>query len=490
MDKKLSNVKKIQSMSELSLDDIKQKQSSKKKNPKSDEKSHLVHNLLYEDSETSNKDHGTHQDDKEVDDEYECENDNDDYDINDSDEDNEALPKENKTDPISEPINRTNSNSGDNESGSISAGNSDGIHSLSNEVNQSDIEPVHEVVLVKAVVLTDYGINNIKIKEVKLRDLGPQDVKIEVWCLGLNFSDIYTINGLFEPVTTPFILGFECSGIVKEIGTDVGPQIKVNQGVAVYCPSGGLFQETVVINKKYVFPTNTLNLETAAALPVNYVTAFDILDGITTKGESSLLFHGCGGGVGTALYDIQRLGENKINLLGTCSSHKHTALMKMYKCFDYVDWPTAIRKLYPEGVDCIVETISGSNLNKSLNCVAQNGCLVVIGASCILNPAERHTLLDSREVDLKQLIMNNIAVRGINISTKLHKNPARFHTVMEYIINKANAGLIRPKIYRVFPFLKIHEAINTLVNRQNIGKVLLSLNRERDIRDYKKGQGK
>ena len=53
------------------------------------------------------------------------------------------------------------------------------------------------------------------------RDVGPNDVLIEIAYAGVCHSDIHTVRGDWGPITYPQVVGHEVAGTVTEIGADV-----------------------------------------------------------------------------------------------------------------------------------------------------------------------------------------------------------------------------------------------------------------------------
>lgn len=50
---------------------------------------------------------------------------------------------------------------------------------------------------------------------------GRNEVRVAVEYCGINFADLYHIQGLLSGRQPPYILGIECSGQVTEVGSDV-----------------------------------------------------------------------------------------------------------------------------------------------------------------------------------------------------------------------------------------------------------------------------
>ena len=56
---------------------------------------------------------------------------------------------------------------------------------------------------------------------IERRDVGPDDVLIEITYAGVCHSDIHTVRGEWGPITYPQVVGHEIAGIVTEVGSDV-----------------------------------------------------------------------------------------------------------------------------------------------------------------------------------------------------------------------------------------------------------------------------
>ncbi|MEM2889156.1 MAG: alcohol dehydrogenase catalytic domain-containing protein, partial [Candidatus Bathyarchaeia archaeon] len=99
-----------------------------------------------------------------------------------------------------------------------------------------------------AAVLHKAG--DLRIEEVDVPQIGPNDVLVKMRCVGICGSDIhYYVEGRIGSfiVDKPLILGHECSGEVAEVGNNV-TRVKVGQRIIIepgftcgrcsYCRSG------------------------------------------------------------------------------------------------------------------------------------------------------------------------------------------------------------------------------------------------------------
>jgi uncharacterized zinc-type alcohol dehydrogenase-like protein len=69
---------------------------------------------------------------------------------------------------------------------------------------------------------------------IERRDLGPNDVLIDIKYAGVCHSDIHTVRGDWGPITYPQVVGHEIVGIVSEVGADVSLH-SVGDRVGVGC---------------------------------------------------------------------------------------------------------------------------------------------------------------------------------------------------------------------------------------------------------------
>lgn len=179
----------------------------------------------------------------------------------------------------------------------------------------------------KQIVITKYGGPDVlEIQEKKDPTPSAGEVLIKVEAIGVNFADILARKGLYpDAPKPPCVVGYEVSGTVETAGPGVDSSILGKAVVALTRFNG--YADRVCVAEKTVFPLpESLDFERAAAIPVNYLTAYQLLCvmGGLKKGES-VLIHNAGGGVGLAALDISlHLGATTY---GTSSVGKHSFLM-------------------------------------------------------------------------------------------------------------------------------------------------------------------
>jgi len=175
-----------------------------------------------------------------------------------------------------------------------------------------------------------------------------------------------------------------------------GRSLRPATGVGAITHFGG-YSDTVVVPKGFVFllPPG-LSFEEAAAIPVNYLTAWLMLvkQGSVQKGDK-VLIHAVAGGVGQAALQICR--SRGAEVLGTASASKHGRLKELgvAHCIDYhqQDFETEVKRITSgRGVDLILDAVGGESYKKSYNSLASLGRLMMFGISSFSSGDSRSLL--------------------------------------------------------------------------------------------------
>ncbi len=180
----------------------------------------------------------------------------------------------------------------------------------------------------RQVCIPRYGRPDVfRLQDVPEPPLTPAGVRIAVHVSGVNFADVLARQGLYPDCPKPpVVVGYEVAGYVLEVGADVTGLISGQRVVALTRFGGYADQVVVPSDQVFALPDN-MPFTDAAALPVNYLTAYLMLYvcGHLQTGEH-VLIHGGAGGVGLAAIQLCRLREAKI--YATASLHKHAFLQQ------------------------------------------------------------------------------------------------------------------------------------------------------------------
>lgn len=311
---------------------------------------------------------------------------------------------------------------------------------------------------------------------------GAGEVRIRVAAAGVNFADLLARLGLYpDAPTPPLVPGYEVAGTVDAAGPGVARPAPGDRVVAVTRFGGYGDTVTVKAEQAMSLPAE-IGFETAAALPVNYLTAHvALLRMAGVRAGETVLVHGAGGGVGLAA--VQVCLRRGAQVIGTASAGKHERLLAagVERCIDYrrEDFERVVRALDGgRGVDVVLDPIGGRSWGASYRCLAPLGRLVVFGMAGLAPGSRRRWwsvvrgLAAVRKLHPLSLINHNRGVFGLNLAHLWHRMDLLAEELAE-VIDAVAAGAYAPVIDRAFPLEGAADAHRRLHERRNFGKVLL-----------------
>ncbi|WP_222536740.1 NADP-dependent oxidoreductase [Pedobacter polysacchareus] len=179
----------------------------------------------------------------------------------------------------------------------------------------------------KAIVLKGFGgAENFEFTEdITIPKVGPEDVLVKIEATAFNPIDYQMRKGMPESnrIHSP-VLGREFSGIVISAGAAV---TRFSPGQAVFAGSGsmgsnGTYAAYIVVPESILaLKPRNISFQEAAAVPVVYLTALQILDRLPLDPTTSILLTGAAGGVGLSLMKLLIAGGH-INLVLTVGNSK------------------------------------------------------------------------------------------------------------------------------------------------------------------------
>ena len=335
------------------------------------------------------------------------------------------------------------------------------------------------------VAITKAGSPSVlKIIDIEMPIPKEGELCIEVHYAGINFADTLMRLGLYKPRPPfPFTPGYEVSGIIKSLGEGV-TGFEVGQRVVAAMQTGGQCSHVCVKSSRVIPLPDEISLESAAAMPVIYLTAHHMLHYLgNLKPNQSVLIHGGGGGVGTAALQLCKwAGVEKV--WATASKSK----AEIIKSFGGIpidrhneDFVEIIkRETNGKGVDHILDPIGGDNLRKSLSVLAEGGKLYSYGMSAAA-PSSKRSIIKAffawrktPKIDPLKLMMKNRSIFGVHMGT--WKDESAMVIQLERILQGIKEGALEPVIDSIYPAEDVAKAHQHIHDAKNIGKVLLQFN--------------
>jgi NADPH:quinone reductase-like Zn-dependent oxidoreductase len=330
----------------------------------------------------------------------------------------------------------------------------------------------------RAVVITKHGGPEVlQVQERPDPPLGAGQVRIQVAAAGINFADVMARMGLYRDAPKPpCVVGYEVAGTILELGEGVEGLLP-GQRVVAGTQFGGYASQVVVPASDVVELPDRLSFEQGAAIPVNYATAWAGLIGYgNLQPGERVLVHSAGGGVGIAATQIaKRYGAE---VCGTASPSKHDRCLELGvdRALDYTKpgWERGIGSF-----DIVLDAVGGKSFRTSYNLLSPGGRLVAFGASSVVSgqkrniPAALKAVLQMPRFSLIKQMQESKAVIGLNMLT-LWKDRGTLRPWIEPLTTMLNDGTIEPVVAGAFEFERAGEAQTMIVERRNVGKVVLT----------------
>ena len=280
------------------------------------------------------------------------------------------------------------------------------------------------------------------------------EVLVKVYATSINPIDWKIRKGASQakfPVTLPFTLGWDVSGVVEQKGDNVtGFEV----GAEVYSrPSparNGAYAEYIVIKASEVArKPNTIDHVHAAAVPLAGLTAWQGLfeHGKLQKGER-VLIHAASGGVGT--FAVQLAKWKGAYVIGT-TSEKNIDLVKQLGADEVIDYNNEQFDEKLKDIDLVFDMVGGDTQIRSIKVLKNGGRLVTT-----VKPE------DSQEAKDK-----NIQIQGYMALSK----PADLAQIADLI----DDGKIKPVIAKILTLDDAKQAQELSEDGHVAGKIVLKV---------------
>jgi len=291
---------------------------------------------------------------------------------------------------------------------------------------------------------------------------------IKIKAFGLNRSEIFTRRGDSPNVKFPIIQGIECVGLVEE-----DPSGKYKKGQKVAAIMGGMgrdfdggYAEYTLVPEKIVFPFHSgLPWESLGAIPEMFQTVSGSLSqALEVKENEVLLIRGGTSSIGMlACQMAKQLGLRVIST--TRNPEKEKYLITNGADFVIIDngnIEEMVKKLFPDGVDKVLELIGTLTLRDSLKCIKPRGVVCMTG-------------ILGNEWTMKEFTpFGDIPSLG-KLTVYMGEAENLQKESLQEFIDAVEKGAIRVTIDRTFKLDNIVEAHKYMESNQAKGKIVVVL---------------
>ena len=310
----------------------------------------------------------------------------------------------------------------------------------------------------------------LKYKEVETPAPGPSQVRVKTAAISVNFADIMLRIGTYPTMPPlPAIPGLECSGTIDSVGENV-KELKADQPVIVFGPN--CYAEYVLAEAAEVVPVpEGIDLDDAAALTVNYLTAYHMLHSMANiKKGQTVLVYAAAGGVGTAVIQLSKPGG--FSVIGRTSTDEKLAFAQRQGA-DYVinynreDVVARVKEITNgTGVDLVLNSVAGDTFAGDFEVLAPLGQIIWFGFAAG-PPEENLTAL------LQNHFTKSVGIRAFVIYTIAQIHPDRLRQSYEVLYRYLKEGTVKPHIQERIPLAEAPRAHRLLESGSVTGKLIL-----------------
>ncbi len=325
------------------------------------------------------------------------------------------------------------------------------------------------------------SLNNLKLYKEHLHPPSENEVTIEVKAIGLNFADLFAIQGLYS--ATPkgsFVPGLEYSGIVVNKGINV--KEFENGDKIMGAIKFGAYTTHLNIDKNYILRLpDGYSFEEGAAMVVQPLTAYYSLFELgNLKPNQTVLIHSAAGGVG--IYANRIAKHSGAHTIGTIGSESKRNFLINEDYDEIIVRKNNFEKqlentLGERNLNLVLESIGGKVFEASFKSLAPSGRIIIYGGAQFMNTKSRPDYLKvlfkyilRPKVDPLSLSDKNRSVMGFNL-IYLWDHPEELR---EMLITIINMNLKKPHIGKVFTFDKLISALKYFQTGRSIGKVVVT----------------
>lgn len=319
----------------------------------------------------------------------------------------------------------------------------------------------------KAAVYYETGAPSVfKYEDVPEPALHPAGVLIDVKAIAIEGGDVLNRAG-GAMTAKPHIVGYNCAGVVREVGADVKDR-KPGDRVTALMASGSHAEVVSVPASSTFLVPDGCSIEAAAGVPVSWGTAHDCLFefGRLEAGQTVLVQAGTSG-VGIACVQLAHRAGARV--IATSSSDDKLERLKAYGMDIGVNYKSgsfveAVRDATKgQGVNLVVDSVGGKTLEGSLMCIGYRGRVITVGNVSRSEPG----------INVSALGGTNGSITGVFFGLETFRSAARVVPMMDKLLADIAKGELKVVIDKTYPLSEAAAAHAYIESRAALGRVVL-----------------
>ncbi len=297
------------------------------------------------------------------------------------------------------------------------------------------------------------------------------EVLIKVHAAGVNRPDVLQRTGNYPvPPGASDIPGLEVAGEIVD-GDLAGSTFKKGDLVCALVQGGGYAEYCAApIAQCLPVPKGLTALE-AASLPETFFTVYsNLFERAKLSGDETLLVQGGSSGIGvTAIQMARALGHRVFATAGSDDKCRACESLGAERGINYrsEDFAEVVKAATGgKGADVILDMVAGDYVAREIDCLADDGRLVVIA---LLGGA-------TGKIDFGHIMRRRLTITG----STLRPRPVAFKQMVadklrQRIWPLIESGQIKPVIFQTFPVDQAAQAHALMETSTHVGKIMLTV---------------
>lgn len=321
------------------------------------------------------------------------------------------------------------------------------------------------------------GPETLKLTEMDTPVPKKKQVLIRVHAAGLNFPDTLIIKDMYQmKPPRPFAPGGEIAGEIQAIGEGV-TGLSVGDRVLGMTGFGGFATHLCVDAARVMKIPDAMPYDEASCLVLTYGTSHHALKNrAEIQPGESLLILGAAGGVGAAAIELGKAAGARV--IAAVSSEEKAQFCRdlgadetiIYtRDMDNRDAQKAFSNKIKElaggdGVDVVYDAVGGAYAEPAIRAMAWKGRFLVVGFPAGIP-----------KIPLNLTLLKGCQIVGVFWGAHTLREPDAHAENMSDLFRMYASGQIKPRISARFPLEKAADALNLMMDRKVLGKVVLDV---------------
>lgn len=328
----------------------------------------------------------------------------------------------------------------------------------------------------QAIEIASFGGPDVlRLAERPVPVAGAGEVLLRVSASGVNRPDVLQRKGHYAPPPgASDIPGLEVAGVIEagDAAALAEAGLALGQRVCALVAGGGYAQWCVApIAQCLPVPAGLTDLQ-AASLPETFFTVWsNVFDRGRLKAGEVLLVQGGSSGIGVAAIQLARaFGATVIVTAGSPEKCSACLALGAHHAIDYraQDFSAEVLRLTNgRGADVVLDMVAGSYVAREVECLAEDGRLVIIAVQ-----GGTAASLDAGLVLRRRLTITGSTLRARPVAFKA----AIARALRTQVWPLLTEGVVAPVVYSVFPAGQAAEAHALMESNQHVGKIVLTWN--------------